>query len=156
MPVLRPLDCFANREVHVLRRCTQDSIGTVFQCGLVVRVVLPICIVMTSADYHPLYPTTITIHPMTILPPLPEAPLDSPWSANVHLAHQVLRQCDSDPLRVRFHNETLVGTAIPIFQALEASARDEGIPTPWIHLCAENLGELVRNLRQAEASAEGQ
>lgn len=120
-----------------------------------------------SADYHPLYPTTITIHPMTILPPLPEAPLDSPWSANVHLAHQVLtdmmshadqvlRQRDSDPLRVRFHNETLVGTAIPILQALEASARDEGIPTPWIHLCAENLGELVRNLRQAEASAEGQ
>jgi hypothetical protein len=42
MPVLRPLDCFTNREVHVLRRYTQDSIGTVFQCGLVVRVVLPI------------------------------------------------------------------------------------------------------------------
>jgi hypothetical protein len=60
-----------------------------------------------SADYHP---TTITIHPMPILAPLPEALLDSPWSANVHLAHQVLtdmmshadqvlRQHDSDPLK---------------------------------------------------------
>ena len=120
-----------------------------------------------SADYHPLYLTTITIDPMPILLPLPEALLDSPWSANIHLAHQVLtdmmshadqvlQQRDSDLLRVRFHIETLVGTAIPILQALEASARDEGLPTPWIHSCAENLGELVRNLHQAEASAEGQ
>jgi hypothetical protein len=104
---------------------------------------------------------------MPILPPLPDAPLDSPWSANLHLAHQVLtdmmshadqvlRQGDSDPLRVRFHIETLMRTAIPILQALEAGAGDEGLPTPWINLCAENLGELVRNLRQVEAAAEGQ
>lgn len=104
---------------------------------------------------------------MSALPLLLEAPENNPWSANVHLAYQVLidmsthanralRQGESDPMRIKFHLETILGTAIPILQALEASAADEGIPTEWLHSCAERLGELVLSLHKAEEGAEGQ
>lgn len=103
---------------------------------------------------------------MSVLPPIPDALPNAPWSANVHLAYQVLtdmfthasqavRQSDSDPLRIRFHLETIIGTAVPILQALETSAGDEGIPTEWLHLCAERLGELVQDLQKAEKGAKG-
>lgn len=104
---------------------------------------------------------------MSGLPSLPASPLDTPWSANVHLAYQViadmtthanqgLQQGESDLMRIRFHLEMVVGTAIPILQALEASGGNEGIPTAWLHLCAERLGELVLNLRKVKEGAEGQ
>lgn len=100
------------------------------------------------------------------LPPLPAKSTNVPWSANIHLAYhvltdifdhanEVLRQGDSNPIRIKFHLETLVDTAIPILQALEPSCDDEGLPTAWLHGSAESLGRLVLDLKQAEASAEG-
>jgi hypothetical protein len=103
---------------------------------------------------------------MAALPPLPYREENLPWSSNVNNAYQILTdmyrhanhvllQDDSDIPRIKYHKETLTNDSIPILLALEASAEEEGLPTTWLHLCAESLGSLIVKLCSAEETADG-
>jgi hypothetical protein len=99
-------------------------------------------------------------------PPLPPASsLDQPWSVNVTNAHRVLsesytRACrvlfqESDALQVKFHIDTLANDMVPILEAMEHAASEEGIPQNWMMSAATALGSLVVSLRIMLDSLDG-
>ena len=101
---------------------------------------------------------------MEDLPALPPSPANNMRSLNVHNAYtvladmhkhalQALRQ-ELDAPQARLHIETLTQQAFPILVALEGSAVDEGLPTPWIQECAVAMGTLVANLQQAAVTTD--
>jgi hypothetical protein len=102
---------------------------------------------------------------MASFPELPPAPENTPWSPNVYQAYdvivnafrhaaQVSCQGDTDPMRLRFHWETLMTDCVPLLIALETHSEQENLPRQWIHACTEALGTLVAQLQSAELAME--
>lgn len=98
-------------------------------------------------------------HP-TVIPPLPHTA--GGWSINVVNNHHilnnafnralgVLRQEDSDPLRLRVVSENLVNDMVPILEGMES----DGISREYIEQCAHALGPLVYELHVAALSLDG-
>lgn len=100
-----------------------------------------------------------TQHPSAI-PPLPHTV--GGWSINVVNAHHilddafkralaVLRQEDSDPLRLRVVSENLVNDMVPILEGMES----DGISREYIEQCIHALGPLVYELHVSALSLDG-
>lgn len=97
-------------------------------------------------------------------PTLPSRPDSAAWSPNVqtahgllldtyHRAHAVLRQ-EADSVRLRYHIDTLLNDTLPVLEAMEEDAQQEGLSRNWLHSAAEALGLLVTHLQTAADSAE--
>lgn len=98
-------------------------------------------------------------------PHLPALP-DVIWSANVRQAHTVmsqsynsastvLRQEDSDPLRLRFHLNRLLDETFPILVALEGHQEDP-IPPAWLTSAAEALSSIIAHVHNALSNSTDQ
>ncbi len=103
-------------------------------------------------------------------PPCPHFP-DLPalagavWSANIQRAHNtiqnayrsahnILRQDDADPLRLRFHADRLSNEISLLLIALERNT-EQHLPNQWLQDAAYKLGSLIRQLKSAVEAANG-
>jgi hypothetical protein len=97
----------------------------------------------------------------TLLPerlsPLPEAPFDNPWSADVLKAHNelvtafnsarnALNLDESDPIRLRYHLSRASGFMVDIVGTLGLREVDP-LPSHYINSLAAAVGTLVFRLR---------
>jgi hypothetical protein len=101
---------------------------------------------------------------MAALPVLPHRSDGTQWSLNVCNAYriasdlfrnasQALQLEDSEVQRLSFHIDSLVNDCVPLLEALEVHADVEGMSIPWLHSCAEAVGNVLLNLTQARSRA---
>ncbi len=57
--------------------------------------------------------------------------------------------------RVRYHQELLIKTGLPLLATLEEVAGAESIPTEWLHDAAGKFSALLLELLEAEKAVEG-
>ena len=92
-------------------------------------------------------------------PDLPQPLTPLAWSSNIRQAHQsisntysssleVIRQDDSDPLRLRFHENRLLNEIFPLLVALEEQ-QEQPLPSGWLELAAKALAALVVRFQKA-------
>jgi len=97
--------------------------------------------------------------PSTI-PPFPTRGANqAPWSANADTARNILKNAydralavlrqEADPIRLKFHQETIMNDALPILESMEESQEAEQIPIVWMEEVAVMLGFMVLHLRAA-------
>ena len=97
--------------------------------------------------------------PLTI-PPFPTRGANqAPWSANADTARNILKNAydralavlrqEADPIRLKFHQETIMNNALPILESMEESQEVEQIPIAWMEEVAVMLGFMVLHLRAA-------
>lgn len=95
-----------------------------------------------------------------VFPPLPEHPVNAPWSPNTYYAHKIMADTfrhastillqDADANRLKFHAEALTSDILPILEALEEHAQEENFPLPWLYSCTEAVGRLIFDLCKAQ------
>ena len=92
----------------------------------------------------------------SLFPVLPVIPPGSVLSGSLRQAHEtisnaytsaltVLRQEDSDPLRLRFHIARILDETFPILVAMEVQAEDT-ISVNWFNTAAHTLANIVTRL----------
>lgn len=100
-------------------------------------------------------------------PPLPQ-PHDNmaAWSPNVQNAYRelstsyaqgrrLLGQQDIDPLRYQIHIDIILRDLVPILEAIEQNAANEGLPIEWIHAASVCIITLLDDLNESHANARG-
>ena len=103
---------------------------------------------------------------MPPIPPLPDHPHSTPWSANVYQAYQIISDnCrnamevllqEADTIRLKLHVEMLISNVVPILKGLELHFEHEGIPKDWLRHCTKIVGNQIVQLCQACMTAENQ
>ncbi|KAF9030176.1 hypothetical protein BDZ89DRAFT_1132490 [Hymenopellis radicata] len=103
---------------------------------------------------------------MLRLPPLPRfqpTATSTAWSPTVYEAYELLsttvlsaegavRQ-DGEPIRIEHHIDHVLQTALPILEAMEEKAAEEGIPVEWLQEAAEYTAGLLTRLMEAHHTA---
>jgi hypothetical protein len=96
-------------------------------------------------------------------PPLPsDGTIVGGWPANVHEAHNILRnnfhhsltllrQEGGDPIHLNQASEQLVDDSVRILERME----EAGVPAEYTYQCANAIGPLVFELEVAALAAEG-
>lgn len=133
-------------------------------------VALVLFVLALSLRLIPSYSTAPVMEPSFQLPSnFPVFPrrsnLQPPWSPNLEAgwsildgayrrAQTILRQ-EADPIRLKYHVETLVTDMLPILEAMEADQVQENLPMEWLHSAAQAISLMVIHLQVAIDGADG-
>ena len=93
----------------------------------------------------------------------PLLPARDYWSPDICRAHEILqhayqhavgllRQEDSDPLRVQIHADQISQQMVPLLEALHHEVGDVN----WTTMCASTFGELLCSLENLALAASGE